>query len=267
MNKFISGQNCTLEYAVENKLDDEIIKQLHVCVLLETDSVDLSNLQLVNKLLLHKNTEIIKLTSQAIAESAKNTENRERLSDPDIIETLLSILDITDPLCLTQICRALGNLCYENDKARQFVTNGNGLNKMINVIEVNIDGSNNAQLVNITCGFLLNYLSSNETAQKRALELDILKLVEKLIAKKIDHFSANEDLFTHLLLMLSSLTENMVDSWFTEGLCLQLKRILEISINPEISELCLELLHNQGENGCFFSVYYLKTIQYEIVCF
>lgn len=235
-----------LETSVADNSEENIIKDLKAY--LDLKSIQFDRLDLAKTLLNNKNIEIYKLSAQLIAESCKIIENREKLSDPDIVKTLLSSLDKEDEVCRIQTCRALGNLCYENDTARQFVTDLDGLKILINIIELNVD-SNNSQVLRCASGCLLIYLMSNESAQKCALDLNILKLIERIIAQKIDNFSGNEDLFTHLLVLLNLMSETMVDAWFTPELCIHLSKILELSVDPEISENCLELLHSQGENG------------------
>lgn len=235
-----------METSVADNSEENIIKDLKAY--LDLKSVEFDRLDLAKTLLNNKNIEIYKLSAQLIAESCKIIENREKLSDPDIVKTLLSSLDNEDETCRIQTCRALGNLCYDNDTARQFVTDLDGLKTLINIIELNVD-SNNSQVLRCASGCLLIYLMSNESAQKCALDLNILKLIERIIAQKIDNFSSNEDLFTHLLVLLNLMSEAMVDAWFTPELCINLSKILELSVDPEISENCLELLHSQGENG------------------
>lgn len=230
--------------AVTNNSEENIIKNLNL-MLADSQNLEFKSLSIVKTLLNSKNNEVLKLTCQAIADSAKKVENRTALTDFEIIQALLLLLDEKDIACLIQVSRALGNLCYENDTARKFITECDGLQKLLSVIDSNL----NSEFQNVTCGVLCNYLTSNESAQKSALDLNILNLIEKIISKNIEHFTDNENIFTHLLLILNALTENLVDTWFSNELCLHLLKILELSMDPEISETCLELLHNQGENG------------------
>lgn len=104
----------------------------------------------------------------------------------------------------------------------------------------------------VTCGLLFNYLISNEEAQKEALKLKILIVIEKIVNAKLDYFATCEDLFIHLLHVLSVLSEQFVDTWLSNEFLSNIVKILELSINPEISEFCLELLQGQAENGKFY---------------
>lgn len=221
--------------------------------------IEFKNIQTLQTLLKTDNADILKLTSQAIAESGKNLENREHLSDKTVIESLLLKLSENEiNACLVQICRALGNICYENDKARNIMNENGAVRIILTVLEKSLQYPDSTQLMKVTCGLLFNYLISNEEAQKEALKLDILPIVERVVAQKVEVFSTCEDLFIHILHVLSVLTEHLMDSWFSSDLLDHIVKILELSINPEISEICLELLHGQAENGELFFVYLRK---------
>lgn len=203
-------------------------------------------------MLKNDNNEILRLTSQAIAESGKITENRNKLSDKVIIELLVHVLNTNkNVLCETQVCRALGNMCYDNDEVRSVMNENNSVKIILNLLETNYQNNDSTyeQLMKIACGLLSNYLNTNTDGQKEALRLNILTVIEKIINLKFKTFSTNEVLFIHLLHVLSMVNDCLVDNWFSNDLLIYVINILEISVNPEISESCLELLHAQAENG------------------
>lgn len=237
-----------LETAVSNNSTENIIKTLKT--ILSYPNVEFKNIVILKDLLKNDSHDIIRLTSQAIAESCKNDTNREKLSETEIIEILFKIFSTNkNILCLTQVCRALGNICYENDEARKILNENNGVQNIISVLQTCSEDSGNTQLTKVTCGLLFNYLISNEDAQKEAFKLKVFNIIEKIVSLKIDSFSTCEDLFIHLLHVLSVLTEQFVDTWFSNEFIINLVKVLELSINPEISEFCLELLQGQAENG------------------
>lgn len=209
-------------------------------------------LVILKSLLKNESNEIIKLTAQVIAECSKSTANREKLSDKELIEFLLNILSTNKNVsCLTQVCRALANMSYDNEIPSEIMNKNDGLKIIIDVLQFagKADDCASTQLLQVTCGLLLNYLVTNENAQKEALKLKILSVIEKIVHSKLDYFATCEDLFVHLLHILIVLSEQFVDTWLSNDFLRDLIKVLELSINPEISEFCLELLQGQAENG------------------
>lgn len=240
-----------LESAVATGCPNNIITTLKL-ILSQPETTHLENIPVVTKLLNSDSNEIVKLTTQAIAESGKHSQNRDKLTNKQLIQLLLVVLQTTKNIpSLTQTCRALGNICYENDNAREIMNDTSSLDSIIPVLETSLLNNDNAntQLTKVICGLLFNYLISNETAQKNALKTNLMSLIEKGIKGKINMFAQHEDVFVQLLRVLSVVSEQIGDEKFTDELLQQLIKILEMSINPEISEYCLELLHTQAENG------------------
>lgn len=240
-----------LEGAVATGCPNNIITTLKI-MLSQPDTIQLQSIPLITKLLNSETNEIVKLTTQAIAESGKLEQNRDKLTNTHLIQLLLTILETTKNIpCLTQTCRALGNICYENDNARDIMNSNQSLDKILPVFQTSLttNDTSNTQLLKVVCGLLFNYLISNETAQKIALKTNLINLIEQGIKEKIDSFTMNEDLFVQILRVLSVLSEQLGDEKLSDHLLQLLVRILELSINPEISEYCLELLHTQAENG------------------
>jgi hypothetical protein len=60
---------------------------------------------------------------------------------------------------------------------------------------------------------------------------------------------ACSDILLHTLPLLSLLTKNVSDLNFSSKLNAQLASILAASKNPDVAEICLEMLHYQAENG------------------
>lgn len=97
-------------------------------IILSNPNVEFINLAVLKALLKNDSNEILRLSAQTIAECGKNSANREKLSDRELIELLLKILSTNkNVLCLTQVCRALGNITYENDNAREVMNKNDGV--------------------------------------------------------------------------------------------------------------------------------------------
>lgn len=86
-------------------------------MILETTGLVIDEVFLI--LLGHKSKQIIAKTAKAIAEIAKTEKGREKCTCVQLIEALIDLLKEEDIDILTQISRALGNICYENGKLIQ----------------------------------------------------------------------------------------------------------------------------------------------------
>ncbi|XP_005188814.2 GTPase-GDP dissociation stimulator vimar-like [Musca domestica] len=149
-----------------------------------------------------------------------------------------------------QNCRALGNICYLNDDAREIILDLKGdlvLIKLLDIISLK-DKTNALQFIKVRGGLLSNYLLGGETFSKRAMDLNIMTKISKIIAIGVENVEENEDLLLNTLPLMSILTENVADLNFDPNVNLQLARVLAASTNPDLAEMCLELLHYQAEN-------------------
>ncbi|XP_055374217.1 GTPase-GDP dissociation stimulator vimar [Condylostylus longicornis] len=231
----------------------EIIKHLYKIEVNKLENYDfvetfLPLLRLQSKSLL---TEVAK----CIAEMTKNEPQRKKFTNKEIIELLIRNLHNLEENFeiepIIQVCRALGNICYLNDEGRSFILSCKGdedLIKLLNVELKEVNKTNECQFIKVRGGLISNYLLGNENLAKHAMDLNIMKYIEHIFDNSVKNVEENEILLLNTLPILSILTENVADLNFNSKLNIQLAEILAASTNPDLAELCLELLHYQAEN-------------------
>ncbi|GFS18606.1 Rap1 GTPase-GDP dissociation stimulator 1-like [Elysia marginata] len=143
--------------------------------------------------------------AQLIAELAKVESLREPLVNKGFMPPLTQLLSSKNISLATQVCRALGNICYDNDLGRMAVDKENGMQSIIGVLshQMNNKEEGSARLRVIVCGFLLNLTNDCEPLQERAIECNILKPLNECITGHME----DEDLTNMALLTVGSLTE------------------------------------------------------------
>ncbi|KAF5282253.1 hypothetical protein FQR65_LT14385 [Abscondita terminalis] len=234
-----------LSTSIKNNDEEKIIEMLQAIVS-QGKNIEIENVDVIETLFHSTSNETLQLASEAIAELAKIETNRKVLTNRNITKCLLNLLTNNEGIVL-QTCRALGNICFENEDAR-LIIHQEGLLKLIEVIKRHSSG-NNFKLLNVACGFLLNLLMNNDELQKCSIQNNIVSILEDVLRKTCVNLENNEDCCTHILLTLNILTEHMVDAQLSEEFCCLLVDVLKVSKNPEISVICLELLHVQLENN------------------
>lgn len=197
--------------------------------------------------------------AKCIADLTKTEAQRKNFTERNIIAALINdITDITaatDLELVVQVCRALGNIFYENDEAHDILMDVSGDETLIKLLDVGIgsrsdDVTKVQQFVAVRCGLLSNYLVGGESVAKRAMELGIMAKIELLISEcTTNYVEKHEHMLLNVLPPLSILTENVPDLNFPPTLNKQLVKVLAMSMNPDIAEMCLDLLHYQAENG------------------
>lgn len=226
---------------------------------------------------------------RTIAEITKINGQRKRFTTDEILQTLLkrlsnetqqmaasiatgdiassskNVQSLSDNQLMTaiQCCRALGNICYNNEDARNIILKLNGDITIINLLDLRLDANNELEVTfaKFRGGLISNYLLGGEHLAKYAMERNILQKIEKILedcienARKSDgnYSESSEEILLNTLQPLSLLTENVTDLNFTAKLNGQLAKILTISKDPEVAEICLEMLNYQAENGKFRS--------------
>lgn len=212
--------------------------------------------------------------AKCMAEITKNEKQRRQFTNTTIIQQLIDVLD-TEPHTKTndlstkslayiiQSCRALGNICYNNDDANNILIQLNKDNVLIRLLDVTLNkneatAENDSEIKELNllfnkvrCGLISNYLVGSEVIAKRAADLGIMQKFEQIIEKcsKMSDDSENEDILLNTLAPLTILTENVTELSFSPSLNRNLVKILGVSKNPDIAEMCLDLLHEQAENG------------------
>uniref|UniRef100_A0A1A9VNA0 Rap1 GTPase-GDP dissociation stimulator 1-B n=1 Tax=Glossina austeni TaxID=7395 RepID=A0A1A9VNA0_GLOAU len=202
-----------------------------------------------------EDTNIRKEAAKCIAEITKSEVQRKKFTKPEVIKIFLDYLrnlnGETDNMELPiQICRALGNICYLNDEARDIILDMKGDLVLIRLLDITViqDKVHGLQFIKVRGGLLSNYLLGGEGLAKRAMDLEIMQKIQNIIAIGVTNVEENEDLLLNTLPLMSILTENVAELNFEAELNVQLSRILAASTNPDLAEMCLELLHYQAES-------------------
>ncbi|XP_063699721.1 GTPase-GDP dissociation stimulator vimar [Culicoides brevitarsis] len=191
---------------------------------------------------------------KTIAEITKNNKQRESFSNETIVAELLKILERNcdgKNLALTiQVCRALGNLCYENQKARLLISPKVGV--LFNLLDVKNDGVPKETwtlFIKTRCGLISNYLVGSEEIAAQAVQMKLVQRIQEIMKGVVnsDTVEKNEDLLINILPPLSILNE-LTEITFDVPMVRLLVQILGKSDNPELGEMCLELLQCQAEN-------------------
>lgn len=205
---------------------------------------------------------------RTIAEVTKVDGQRKRFTTDAILQTLLNRLatetqqtpngrvskaPLTDTQLMTaiQCCRALGNICYNNEDARNIILSLKGDATIVNLLDLKLDANNELEVTfaKFRGGLISNYLLGGEHLAKMAMERNILQKIERILDDCIERAESNEEILLNTLQPLSLLTENVTDLNFSAKLNGQLAKILTISKDPEVAEICLEMLNYQAENG------------------
>lgn len=199
---------------------------------------------------------------RTIAEITKIDGQRKRFTTNAILEKLLirlaseteqTPLSDTQLMTAIQCCRALGNICYNNDDARNIILKLNGDAKIINLLDLKLDANNELEVTfaKFRGGLISNYLLGAEHLTKNAIELGIVQKIETSLDECVarGEIDQSEEILLNTLQPLSLLTENVADLNFSSKLNGQLAKVLTISKDPDVAEICLEMLNYQAENG------------------
>ncbi|EFA00118.1 GTPase-GDP dissociation stimulator vimar [Tribolium castaneum] len=235
-----------LTSALEANNEKDIIEKLRRIVA-QGEDIELQNNNILKRLITLNNEKITQAFVEVAAELSKQERNRKFFTDKEVIEYLLNLLDKPEESLVIGAIRALGNICYENDDARRIIDK-QGLATVISILAKDNNRKNNLLTLKVS-GFLVNLLMSNDDLQKAALKFNIVDVIEKLLNKYLKSFNENQMLFAFLLTILNHVIDYIDDQNipFTESLCCTIIDIFKLSTTPEISVLCLEILHGQSE--------------------
>lgn len=205
------------------------------------------------ELLMHNTPNINLLVAKAIAEITKTQEQRSKFSNNDVLEKLIELLIAAqinrkqpgNIELIIQLCRALGNIFYSNDDARNIIFHLDGGKALLDLFDVSNSDIHNADQLEtfekVRSGVMSNYLLGNEELSQKAIELGIIEKVRVRIEESTDGLE-------HLLPLFSILTEQVSDLIFKPEILSLITKILKNSNNSEVVESCLELLQCQAES-------------------
>lgn len=199
------------------------------------------------ELLMHNTPNVNLLVSKTIAEMTKLPEQRTKFSNNEVLEKLMELLSSADKNLelIVQLCRALGNIFYSNDDARNIVFHLDGGKVLVNLFDIansEIKKTDELeQFAKVRSGVMSNYLLGNEELSQKAIELGIIDKMKLRMEESTDGLE-------HLLPLFSILTEQVSDLIFKPEILTLITRILKTSKNSEVVESCLELLLCQSES-------------------
>lgn len=162
-------------------------------------------------------------------------------------------LSDTQLLATIQLCRALGNICYNNEDARNIIVKLNGVVTIINLLDIQLDVNNelDVSVIKFRNGLLSNYLLGENCLSEHAMKANILEKIENIL----DNYTGsqeqqqNDEILLNLIQPLSLISESVSDVHFSPKLIEHLAKILKISKDPDVAEICLEILNDQADNG------------------
>lgn len=195
---------------------------------------------------------------KTIAEITKNNKQRESFTNETIVAELLTLLERNrdgSSLVLTiQVCRALGNLCYENQRARVLIGEKGGNGTLFSLLDVKKEESQYSKetwtlFLKTRCGLISNYLVGSEEIAAQAVQMKLVQKIQEMLKSVVssETVETNEDLLINILPPLSILNE-LTEITFDVPMIRLLVQILGRSNNPDLGEMCLELLQCQAEN-------------------
>ncbi|GIZ01816.1 rap1 GTPase-GDP dissociation stimulator 1-B [Caerostris extrusa] len=162
--------------------------------------------------------------------------------------TLLELLSNNDSNVVLQVCRALGNICYENDTARSLIKEHNGVYRLVQLLRNLLEKEDLPEnMRTIASGCLLNLTDTYEEIQDQAIDAGILDVLLQYLLK----FSSDEDVVTHCLLVLSCLADSRKKGRgkiLEKSVLSSLLNLFEKPLKDDIMDSFLELFGNLCEN-------------------
>ncbi|XP_014276992.1 GTPase-GDP dissociation stimulator vimar [Halyomorpha halys] len=185
--------------------------------------------------------------AETLAELCKNEAPRSTLSNNEVIVPLINLLSSPCKEAKNQACRAIGNICFDNNDARAFVFENNGLAEIVEVLRSS-SLPDCEQLRTNAAGCLLNVIMAQEYVYSKVIEMGVMEVLYDLLTFGVNT-KQSEETAIHIYVILGLLTDTGLGTvCLTEKLCEATVKVLAESTNGELSELCVELLHTQAEN-------------------
>lgn len=190
-----------------------------------------------------QDAQVLQLTTQIIADLAKKEENRGLFTNKCIVEDLLTCIKSCNSV-VYQALRAIGNVCFENEKACAIVGE-EGLQTILLTINT-YQEKGQEEIVSAGLGVTANIVATSEKLAKVSLSLNVLDVVENVLTKN----EQNDAVTQQLLILLSSLTDEVteVHQQQLKRLCYAVIKIMKTTENLEVGALCLEFLFSQAES-------------------
>ncbi|KAK9503308.1 hypothetical protein O3M35_011908 [Rhynocoris fuscipes] len=181
--------------------------------------------------------------AETLAELCKAEPPRTVLSNSAVFNPLIKLLSSSLEETKNQACRAIGNICYENNKARACVLENYGLTEIVEFLKSCSLPDCNDTLRSNAVGCFLNVIMNQDHIYPKVVEMGIIDILCDLLMYGVSSKPAEERAI-QIYIILGLIT----DTGLSERLCGVTVKVLAESTNGELSELCVELLHSQAEN-------------------
>ncbi|XP_078579458.1 rap1 GTPase-GDP dissociation stimulator 1-like [Branchiostoma floridae x Branchiostoma japonicum] len=187
--------------------------------------------------------------AQLVAELAKNEFVRQPCVEAGLVQPLVELLSCDDTAAVKQACRALGNICFDNDQARDAVQSLGGLEKLLAILQTLTSSQqqpDHSSMCTVGCGFLLNLTNTHESLQSKALSLGAVKVLGEILKQNSDDSSVCQ----MVLLCVGSLAESDAgkESLYRPNFAGDLVMLMDSDVGSDLMETILELLATLAEH-------------------
>ncbi|XP_048763708.1 rap1 GTPase-GDP dissociation stimulator 1-like isoform X2 [Ostrea edulis] len=184
---------------------------------------------------------------QILAELGKTESIREPCVIQGFIPILLQYLQSNDITMATQACRALGNICFENDFGRNAVDEHDGILLLLKLLREHVKTTEEGadRLRTIACGFLLNVTNTHDNLMQKAVDGGALDVLDEYIKYHLqDHGLCNM-----VLLTLGSFIDSEIcrQKFLESSLLSTIVGLLDTQTGEVYQETVLDLLINLSE--------------------
>nr|XP_034313658.1 rap1 GTPase-GDP dissociation stimulator 1-B isoform X2 [Crassostrea gigas] len=184
---------------------------------------------------------------QILAELGKTETIREPCVMQGFVPILLQHLKSDDIIMATQACRALGNICFENDIGRNAVDENDGILLLLKLLREHVKSTEDGadRLRTIACGFLLNVTNTHDSLMQKAVDGGALDVLDEYIR----YHQQDHGLCNMVLLTLGSFIDSEIcRQKFTESSLLStIVGLLDSQTGEVYQETVLDLLINLSE--------------------
>jgi len=210
---------------------------------------------IINRFLLtllgHKSKQIVAETTKAIAEIAKGLARRgkKKCTTIELIRALIDLLKEDDIDILTQACRALGNICYQNENGKNMVRQQDGLKVILTVLKkgIALDNVEGARFLLIAANhLLLVFLKCEEALCIKVFEEGMLPIFCSILELYFRNGISNDEVLVYLCFILEIMDiEDIV--FLDERLARGLVNIVTMDISfYSVTGLCLQIFRGQA---------------------
>ncbi|KAK3091335.1 hypothetical protein FSP39_019020 [Pinctada imbricata] len=184
---------------------------------------------------------------QILAELAKVETVRQPCVDQGFVPILLQLLKSENVALATQACRALGNICFENDGGRNAVDKEDGIHTLLVLLRSRLKSTDTGadRLRTIACGFLLNLTNTHEDLMQKALDDGALDTMNEYLQQHRN----DSGLCNMVLLTIGVLTDSEYskDKLINSSLCTTIIGLFESDSGSIFEETILDLLITLSE--------------------